>query len=156
MLGWDYQCLLLPLWRRELLPHKRTDVEWQIKEARGDNARSRASCEDTEPRCGPSNLWTLEVLCRVQGVASVLSFFAQPDSTMGLSQCTPWQYCRIYGLELTTSSTITGTRGSRVCLVFLRSSYHGTFLMHPLAAPSQVRLRLSYVFNHYGHARSRR
>ena len=46
----------------------------------------------------------------MQAVGSVLSFSAQPDSTMEISECTPWQYCRIHGLDLLTSSIVTGMR----------------------------------------------
>lgn len=35
-----------------------------------------------------------------------------------LFQCTPWQYCRIYGLALSTSSVIAGLRGA---LLLVRS-----------------------------------
>ena len=52
----------------------------------------------------------IEVICRVQGVGSILPLSAQPDSTMGNSSCTPWQYCRIYDPDLPKSSTIKGMR----------------------------------------------
>ena len=61
-------------------------------------------------------------MCRVQGVGSVLLFSAQPDSTMEFSLSTPWQSCRIYGLDLPTSSTIAGmdeAAGWRHCTYFL-------------------------------------
>ena len=52
-------------------------------------------------------------MCRVQGIGPDLSFSAQPDSTMEIYLCTPWQYCRIYGLDLLTFSTVTGMRVGR-------------------------------------------
>ena len=33
---------------------------------------------------------------------------------MGISSCTPWQYCRTYGFDFPTSWTITGVRGAEV------------------------------------------
>ena len=52
----------------------------------------------------------VNALRTVHGVGPVFSFSAQRDSTMELSWCAPWLYCRIYSLDLPTSSTITGIR----------------------------------------------
>ena len=76
MLGWDCCCCLLPLiWRRERFPHKHKDGEWQRKEARGENARSSASCEDTEPQCVLLtylyNAWRSVWGCRVESLFSL-------------------------------------------------------------------------------------
>ena len=48
----------------------------------------------------------------VGGVGSFRSFSAYLDPTMEISSCTPWQYCRTYGLGFPTSSTIAGVRGA--------------------------------------------
>ena len=37
---------------------------------------------------------------------------AQSDSAMEISECTPWQRCRTYGLDLYAPSTVTGVRGA--------------------------------------------
>ena len=52
----------------------------------------------------------VNALRTVHGVGPVFSFSAQRDSTMELSWCAPRLYCRIYSLDLPTSSTITGIR----------------------------------------------
>lgn len=46
----------------------------------------------------------------MQGVGPYCYLSAQPDSFMEISQRTSWQYCRTYGLDAPTSSTIAGMR----------------------------------------------
>ena len=48
----------------------------------------------------------------VYGIESFRSFSAHFDSIIETSSCTPWQYCRTYGLDFRTSSTNTGVRGA--------------------------------------------
>ena len=48
----------------------------------------------------------------VYGVVHFRYFSAQSDSTMEISSCTPWLYCRNCGLDVPTSSFITGVRGA--------------------------------------------